>query len=126
MLQAVKYIMLQAVKYIILSNQQSGRRHNECGIGANPGKFMTPARLTCIRALIKDKVVFPDVRDLIFSDTAPAYRGALQLLATRLPRLEKYDHRRLSGGEERGLHQRHLCAWLLKNTMGVGRTTVYI
>jgi hypothetical protein len=87
---------------------------------------MTPTGLTCIRGLIEDKVVFPDVWDLIFSDTAPVYRGAPQLLATRLPRLEKYDHRRLREVEERGLHQQHLCAWLVKKTIGVGRTTMYI
>ncbi|KAF7156353.1 hypothetical protein CNMCM6106_009620 [Aspergillus hiratsukae] len=51
--------------------------------------------------LIEAKVVFPDVRNLVFSDLAPVYRGAPQRLAARLPRLETYDYRYLHEVEER-------------------------
>ncbi|RHZ61405.1 hypothetical protein CDV55_105999 [Aspergillus turcosus] len=66
-----------------------------------PVSFRTPAGLTRIHRLIEDKVVFPDVRNLVFVDLAPVYRGVLQRLAARLPRLEKYDHRYLMEVEER-------------------------
>ncbi|RHZ56595.1 uncharacterized protein CDV56_106462 [Aspergillus thermomutatus] len=66
-----------------------------------PVSFRTPARLPRIHQLIEDKVVFPDVRNLVFVDCAPVYRGAPQRLAARLPRLEKYDHRYLGEVRER-------------------------
>lgn len=61
---------------------------------------MTAAGLSRVHQLMETGV-FPDIRNLGFSDLAPVYRGAPQRLAARLPRLDKYDYRCLAEVKER-------------------------